>query len=112
MLDTIQNNQKRIIKIYKGNEKIWEMPIVFLKIDEDIRSGYRSLSGLVYPTESQIIINYYKSDGKEEILKTTPTAIGKFIVTFDEDLKIGDSLDIFVESAGWRRASRYIPIRF
>ncbi|MFR9279414.1 MAG: hypothetical protein ACLVME_07095 [Ezakiella coagulans] len=96
----INNNDKKISRIYNGGILVWRPPEVMYDIS-GFNIGEENLRFKTYPGSTDVEVKIYKNSGEEEDYKTRSTTIGLVLIMLKSSLKEGDSIDISFKKSGW-----------
>lgn len=103
-MDLANADNKRVIEMYKGGVKVWELPTIMTNYFE-VKAGDQSISLTTYPASCQVTITV-----NDVVYKKTTNGFGSIVFTLNEALKSGDSVDILIEKDGWKAYKKYEKI--
>lgn len=103
-MDLANADNKRVIEMYKGGVKVWELPTIMTN-NFDVKTGSQTIRLTTYPPNCQITITVNDAVYKKE---TGP--FGSIAVVLNEALKSGDSVDILIEKDGWKSLDKFFMI--
>lgn len=96
MLDSIENDNKTISQMYKGDELVWEMPEVMMG-DVNLNPGFTSIVFNTYPSRCNVVVTV----NKKEVANRQSSPTGLFSCLVDPPLKKGDHVVIEITKSGW-----------
>lgn len=103
-MELTNGENKLIVEMYKGKERVWELPTVMTSMIE-LKPGDQSIRLTTYPSGCQVTITvndvvYEKNSGPS----------GSVVFTLNEALKNEDSVDVLIEKDGWKSLDKFFMI--
>ena len=97
MLDSIENKNGPLIAIYKGDEIVWEAPVIMIG-DVNLQSGFTTIKFKTYPGKCYVTVWINRAIVKES--QSSPS--GVFVFSLNTPLKRGDIVNLTLKKRGWK----------
>lgn len=96
MLESMKKDNETINQIYKGEELVWELPMVMMS-RIDLMAGFDTIKFTTYPARCNVVVTI----NNKEVANSRSTSSGLFTCSVNPPLKSGDFVTIEITKSGW-----------